>query len=153
MDGSFRDNAVLREASEFARALSGQLVLMRAVSLPEEFPLEAYALPKTGVSHLSEQRAREELEAFADTLPSELNGGVRVETGIPWEAICRAAKGENVDYIFLGTHGNDAADRLLCTTVSNVANNADRSVIIFRTIPFVAKKSFSEETKESYESF
>jgi nucleotide-binding universal stress UspA family protein len=153
MDGSFRDNFVLREASEFAQALKGQLVLMRAVFLPEDFPLEAYSLPKAELLSLLAVRARQELQTLGDTLPTELNGGLRVETGVPWQAICRVAKAENVDYIFLGTHGNDAADRLLGTTVSKVANNADRPVVIFRAIPFVPKPSLSEETKETYESF
>ena len=139
MDGTSRANALLREALAFARGMQAKLVLVQVVELPKNFPVEAYSLAPKDVTRLLELRAREQLEGFARDLPSDVAGGIRVETGVPWQAICHAAQTEDVDLIFLGTHGNDANDRLLGTTAAKVANNSDRPVLIFRHPPAMPK--------------
>jgi len=135
LDGSHRANSVLREALTFAQEMRAQLLLMRAVTLPKDFPVEAYSLAPTDVKRLLELRARQDLEAFARSIPTENFGGICVQAGVPWQAICKAAQAENVDFIFLGTQGNGAADRLLGTTAAKVIANADRPVLVFRAPP------------------
>jgi nucleotide-binding universal stress UspA family protein len=137
LDGSCRASTVLREALSFAQELRAQLVLMRAVGLPKDFPVEAYSLAPSDVTRLLELRARQELEMFARSLPPENLGGICVQSGVPWQAICSAAQTEKVDLIFLGTQGNAALDRLLGTTAAKVVANADRPVLVFREPPVV----------------
>ena len=135
LGGSHRAGSVVREALTFAQEMRAQLLLMRAVLLPEDFPVEAYSLAPSDVARLLELRARQDLETFARSIPVENFGGICVRVGVPWQAICDAARAENVDLIFLGTRGNGAANRLLGTTAAKVIANADRPVLVFRELP------------------
>jgi nucleotide-binding universal stress UspA family protein len=74
------------------------------------------------------------LAAAASHVPSESLAGTRVTIGAPWQAICDAARDENVDLIVIGSHGYSAVDRLLGTTAAKVVNHADRSVLVVRRV-------------------
>lgn len=132
IDGSSRAPAIFKAAAAFAQQSHAKLVLMRAIGLPTDLPVEAYSLPPSEVTMLLESRARADLTKMATDLPPDSNGGVHVTVGSPWEAICRAAREENADLIFLGTHGYSTVDRVLGTTAAKVVNHADRPVLIFR---------------------
>jgi nucleotide-binding universal stress UspA family protein len=132
LDASPRSKLVLDAAVDLARKTSSKLVLFRAVGIPVELPPEAYALPPDSLAELLEGEARKFLERESAAVPGELLGGVKVAVGTPWQAICEAAKTENVDLVMIGSHGYQGLDRLIGTTAAKVVNHADRSVLVVR---------------------
>ena len=139
LDGSHRAPSVLSAAVALARQERAKLVLMRAVTVPSDLPSETYAMPSGSIARLLEERARSDLASLARDLPAELNGGIRTMTGTPWQAICRAAKDEEADLIFIGTHSHDALDQMMGSTATRVLENADRSVFVFREAPVASR--------------
>lgn len=94
-----------------------------------------------------------ELERFGRDLDPEIYAGVRIETGVPWEAICRAAKAEDADLIFVGTRANGAAEGPLDLTTTLVVNNADRAVFVFREDPIQTKAGATYDAELHCEPF
>jgi nucleotide-binding universal stress UspA family protein len=135
LDTSPRAQGVLEEAIDLAQKLGGQLVLVRAVGLPHEFPAEALGETPDRVPEILERIAREDLTRRAQQVPDGLLKGLRVNTGVPWQVICRDADEENADLIVIGSHGYHGIDRLLGTTASRVVNHATRSVLVVRERP------------------
>jgi len=134
MDGSPHSRNVLAGARELAEKAQAKLLLFHAVSLPVGLPPTAYSVSPDAVGDLLAKTAREELDRHARELPAALLGGVKVEVGTPWRAICDAAKAANVDLIAIGSHGYGGLDRLLGTTAAKVVNHADRSVLVVRAL-------------------
>jgi nucleotide-binding universal stress UspA family protein len=132
LDGSPNARNVLRGARELAEKVQARLILFHAVSLPVGLPSEAYAVSPTDVGALLVEVARKELDAFARELSPTVSASVRIEYGVPWQAICDEAKAEKVDLIAVGSHGYGTLDRLLGTTAAKVVNHADRSVLVVR---------------------
>ncbi len=132
LDSSPRAPHVLSAAIALARASSTKLVLFRAVGLPGDLPIEAYAMPPDGVVDVLVARAKKELEDAAKAVPAGISFETRIEIGAAWQAICEAAKETNAAMIVIGSHGYSAWDRLLGTTAARVVNHADRSVIVVR---------------------
>ena len=153
LDGSYRASSVLSAAISLARQENAKLVLMRAVMVPTELPPEAYGMPSHSVTLLLEERARNDLADLARDLPAEMNGGVRTIVGTPWQAICRAAKEEEADLIFIGTHSRDALDQAIGSTATRVLENADRSVFVYRDAPRAARPHEEPARKLGYELF
>lgn len=135
LDNSPRAQGVLDEAIDLAQKLGGQIVLVRAVGIPHEIPPEALNAEPGNVPEILERIAREGLEKLASTVPEGLLKGVRVNTGVPWQVICRDADEEKADLIVIGSHGYHGIDRLLGTTASRVVNHAHRSVLVVRETP------------------
>ena len=131
LDGSEREEAVLRAAVRLT-GLGGRLVLLRAVTLPVELSPQLLSMRPDDVLATLEREARQALEARAAQLPPKLVERVRVDVGVPWHAICDAARQEQADLIVIGSHGFGGIDRLLGTTASKVVNHADHSVLIVR---------------------
>jgi nucleotide-binding universal stress UspA family protein len=132
VDGSPRETSVLRAAIALARNSGARLLLFRSFGIPAELPLEAYSMAVDDVPMLLEKHARTALETLEKNVPPELRAGTRVELGIPWQSIERAAADEDVDLIVIGSHGYQALDRVLGTTAAKVVNHADRSVMVVR---------------------
>ncbi len=126
--------AVLATAVEEARWRGAELVLLRALGIPTELPLEAYALAPDQVASLVERSAREELEALRALLPSGIEARVRVEYGAAWRVICDVARHEDAALVVIGAHGHRALDGLLGTTASRVVTHLDRPVLVVRTV-------------------
>jgi nucleotide-binding universal stress UspA family protein len=141
LDNSPRAQGVLDEAIDLAEKLGGQLVLVRAVGIPHEIPPEALHAEPGNVPEILERIAREGLEKLASTVPEGLLKSVRVNTGVPWQVICRDADEEKADLIVIGSHGYHGIDRLLGTTASRVVNHAHRSVLVVRETPEEAGSS------------
>lgn len=80
------------------------------------------------------EAARRDLDQYARQLPPALLAGIRIEYGVPWQAICQQAKTDRVDLIAVGSHGYGGLDRLLGTTAARVVNHADRSVLVVRSL-------------------
>jgi nucleotide-binding universal stress UspA family protein len=132
LDGSPRQEGVLRAACELARRTDAKLVLFRAVTMPRELPPETYLIAEPDLITVLERRATVDLEAIAKGVPAGLLDGLRVAVGSPWDSICRMAKEADTDLIVIGSHGYDTLDRLLGTTAGKVVNHADRAVLVVR---------------------
>jgi nucleotide-binding universal stress UspA family protein len=132
LDGSRQEKEILGAAIALGRRTGAKLVLFRSVGVPYAIPLEALAMTPQDLSLLLSRQAKADLERLEADVPAELRAGVRVATGTPWDAICRAAQEEQADIIVIGSHGYGAIDRLLGTTAAKVVNHADRSVLVVR---------------------
>ncbi len=141
LDNSPRSSLVLGTAIGLAKAASTKLVLFRAVGLPGDLPVEAYAMPPDHVIDVLRQRASRELEEAARAIPTGVPFAIRVEVGTPWQAICTAGEEENAALIVLGSHGYSGLDRLLGTTAARVVNHANRSVLVVRPAEAAGRKS------------
>jgi nucleotide-binding universal stress UspA family protein len=126
-------SAVLAAAVDEARWRGAELVLLRALGIPSELPLEAYALAPDQVAALVERSARGELDALCAQLPSGVTATVRVEYGAAWRVICDVARQEAVALVVIGAHGHRTLDGLLGTTASRVVTHLDRPLLVVRT--------------------
>jgi nucleotide-binding universal stress UspA family protein len=132
LDSSPRAPAVLTAAIRLAAATSTDLVLLRAVGLPGDLPVEAYAMSPQDVVGVLQQRAERELKDLARAIPEPIQYETRVVIGTAWQAICQLAKASNASLIVVGSHGYSGIERLLGTTAARVVNHADRSVLVVR---------------------
>jgi nucleotide-binding universal stress UspA family protein len=130
LDGSERAPIVLDAALELARAVRAKLVLFRAVGLPIDLSPGLFMIAPEDAPALLEKEAMQALSHLAKPVPPELLGGIHVAVGQPWDAICAAAKREDVDVVVIGSHGHHFIDRILGTTAARVVNHADRSVLV-----------------------
>jgi nucleotide-binding universal stress UspA family protein len=132
LDSSVRASQVLAEASALAQGTGAKLVLFRAIGLPSDLPIEAYAMSPDGVVQVLQQRAATELADLAKRIPEGIQFEIRQEIGASWQAICEAGRLVDASLIVIGSHGYAGLDRLLGTTASRVVNHADRSVLVVR---------------------
>ncbi|MBX3203747.1 MAG: universal stress protein [Labilithrix sp.] len=133
LDASPRAPKVLATAVDLARRTGSRLILFRSVGLPPELAREDVigVSPNALVDKLVDA-AKEGLARFREDVPPELQGGLEVRVGTPWNAICAEATALGVDLIVIGSHGYGGIDRLLGTTAAKVVNHADRSVLVVR---------------------
>src|SRR6266436_1756482 len=101
LDASPRAPEVLTAAEHLARRAGGKLLLFRAVGVPHELPEEAYSMSPTAVAELVKKQAQVYLDDLLVKLAPELRLGATAHIGIPWEAICDAAKQHQVDLIVI----------------------------------------------------
>jgi nucleotide-binding universal stress UspA family protein len=132
LDASPRAQGVLDAALDLAKRTGSKLVLVRAVGIPIEIPVEAYAMPPQSLEGLLREQAQKYIDQEEAKVPAEFRGGAKVAIGTPWQAICDLAKAENVDLIMVGSHGYQGIDRLIGTTAAKIVNHADRSVLVVR---------------------
>jgi nucleotide-binding universal stress UspA family protein len=132
VDSSGRAPMVLAAACALARRSQGKVVLFRAVGLPHDLPVEAYAVSPDDVVNVLEERARRELAELARAAAG-VDCEIRVAIGTAWEAICREARDVGAAIIVIGSHGYGGLERLLGTTAARVVNHADRSVFVVRS--------------------
>lgn len=123
---------VLAVALDFARQHKAEIVLVRAIGIPSELPMEAYAMAPDNVAALLEKSARAELARVALEIPTDVTASVRVEFGTAWQVICDVAKAEDVLLVVMGAHNHRFLDGMLGTTATRVVNHCDRSVLIVR---------------------
>lgn len=132
LDNSPRAEHVLAAAVGLARRANAKLVLFRAVGIPIELPVEAYAMSPDAVAELLRAEGQRELEKLAEKVPKETLQAAKVITGTPWHSICQAAHDEDADLVILGSHGYGGLDRLLGTTAAKVVNHCEVSVLVVR---------------------
>ena len=132
LDASPRAPLVFATALELARATSAKLLLMRAVGVPLDLPEEVLRKSPSEIPEILEKRAQLELEVLARDVPAGTLSEIVVRIGIPWQAICAAARERQVDLIVMGSHGYSGIDHLIGTTASRVVHHAERSVLIVR---------------------
>ena len=134
LDGSPRAPTVLKAGVAQAKALGADVVLLRAISVPNDLPFTAMAMSPLDVLSVLEQRAKVELTELARTLvPADVPWKIRVETSVAWQAICHVAQEIDASLIVIGSHGYGGLDRVLGTTAGRVVNHADRSVLVIRS--------------------
>jgi nucleotide-binding universal stress UspA family protein len=131
VDGSPRAPTVLKAAVELARATGGKIILFRSFGIPPDMTL-AWPISDEPLETVLRAEARKYLDDLARTVPALLLESERVALGSPWQAVCAAARDENVDLIFIGSHGFGGIDHLLGTTAAKIVNHADRSVLVVR---------------------
>ena len=134
LDSSPRAEGVLAFARELATLTGGKLVLLQAVGVPLELPIEAYRLPPMSLAEVLQQDARKNLEALAKPLGS-LVESVEIGTGTAWRFVCDAAKALDADLVVVGSHGYGPLDHLIGTTAARIVNHCDRSVLVVRPRP------------------
>jgi universal stress protein F len=132
IDCSPRSREVVAAAVRLARLTGARLHLFRGVGVPREVPAIAWSVTPDELDLVLEREALSELNESAKEVPPELLAGTSVALGSPWQAVCEAAKRENVDLIMIGSHGFGAVDRVIGTTAAKVVNHADRSVLVVR---------------------
>lgn len=124
--------SVLSTAIQLARWQSADILLLRAIGIPTELPMEAYAMAPDNVAGLLEKSARAELGRVAAEVPPGIAASVHVEFGTAWRVICDVAKEQDVSLIVMGAHNHRILDGVLGTTASRVVNHSDRSVFLVR---------------------
>ncbi len=132
LDSSSVSQKVLEAAVAQARSLGATLTLLRAVGLPTELPLEAYAMSPDSVAELLVKAGKVELGRQAETLPPGMLRETLAEVGVPWRVICDTATRLDAAMIVLGAHGHRLLDGLVGTTTTRVVNHADRPVLVVR---------------------
>jgi nucleotide-binding universal stress UspA family protein len=133
LDGSPRADVVLAYAESLAGLTGAKLVLFRSFGIPPEMAL-AWPVSDQPLLLALRTQATNYLDACAGKLPSGLVGAVRVEVGVPWQAVCAAAVDENADLIVIGSHGYSGIDHLVGTTAAKIVNHADRPVLVVRPL-------------------
>lgn len=132
LDGSKRAPHVLATAVDLARRSGAKIRLFRAVGIPAELPASFYSMSPNDIPNVLLESARSELATASGDVPPELLEGILTQVGVPWDAICSAAREHDVDLIVIGSHGYSGLDRILGTTAGKVVNHADRSVMVVR---------------------
>jgi nucleotide-binding universal stress UspA family protein len=132
VDLSDRAPPVLDYASRLAERTGAKLVLFHAITIPIDFPAQAYTITPSQLTPLLLEQAQTALERLAARVPATQVERVETDIGTPWQAVCRAARTSDVDLIVIGSHGYTALDRLLGTTAARIVNHADRPVLVVR---------------------
>ena len=145
LDVSKRTDAVFRTAIDFAKQYHAELLLFRAVDVPQEFPPAAATHHADALRPKLLEDARAELDGLAATARS---AGIVTTTEVvvssePWRRIIDAAEARGVDVIIVGSHGYHVIDRLLGTTTARVADRAKCMVVVVHEPPATTSESAS----------
>ena len=132
LDGSSRGPGVLAAAVEAAGAHDAKLILFRSVGLPPDVPQDFWKTTEEPLVDVLKRRAGSYLAECAANVPKGIQAQSEVTVGVPWQAICDAARRTDADLIVIGSHGYGGLDRLLGTTAAKVANHAPCSVVVAR---------------------
>jgi len=130
LDGSPRSAGVLAAAAEIGRRFDAELLPLRVIFIPAEFPPSAHVAHGDPLPAHIVDEAERELIALVASVTGVRVGAPTVHQGQPWRAILQAAADLDVDLIVIGSHGYHGLDRVLGTTAGKVANLSDRNVLV-----------------------
>jgi len=132
LDTSIRAPAVFEAAVEMARTFSAGLTVVRAISVPPEWPPAAAGAPTDPLpGHLRDVALEELARLVSQASPQRLTiEPFIVRVGEPWKVIVQVSEERDVQLIVVGSHGYHGIDRLLGTNAGRVANRAHRNVLI-----------------------
>lgn len=133
LDASPRTISVRDAARDLAIKTGAKLVLFRSVGLPTHVDEEAVTHAGESLPEAMQREAEADLARHAAACPPGLVEKTLVHIGVPWEAICTAAKEVEADLIVIGSHGYSGLDRLMGTTAAKVVNHSDRNVLVVRS--------------------
>jgi len=105
LDSSARAPDVLKKASLLAQSTGAKLIVFRAIGLPSDLPVEAYAMSPDDVVSVLEQRGTKELAELAKAIPAGLVHENLIAIGSPWQSICEAGRQAGAELIIIGSHG------------------------------------------------
>lgn len=133
LDTSSKAPMVLAQAVDLATALHARIIVVRAVGLPPELPVEALGIEPDALPATLLGLARRALEGLLAGVPEGLVAGVETALGPAWHVICRVAGERHADLVVIGAHGHAVLlDRVLGTTASRVVAHAPCSVLVCR---------------------
>ncbi len=133
LDTSTRSASVLAHAVELATALRARLVVVRAVGIPPELPVEALGIEPDALPGTLLGLARRALDEAVAGAPTGIVASVETALGPAWQVICHAASERAADFVVIGAHGHTLLiDRVLGTTASRVVSHAPCSVVVCR---------------------
>jgi len=135
LDGSPRSPAVLQASIDFARSRKETITLFRSVGIPADIPQDLWKATDEPLLDVMRRRADAYLSECARVVPKELLAPIEreVAVGVPWEAVCDAARRNEADLIVIGSHGYGGLDRLIGTTAAKIVNHAPCSVLVVRS--------------------
>ena len=130
LDESPRAKAVLKRGIELARGQGAELILFRAVAVPQEFPAAGAGTPPDPLGPSLVHAAEDALRKYVESEPGlSSRFVVRLELS-PDRAVLAASEELDVDLIVMGNHGYRGLDRILGTTAVRVLHGAKRDVLI-----------------------
>lgn len=133
LDNSPRSGAVLAQAVELATALDAKVVVVRAVGLPVEVPVEVLGVAPDELPGTLLGLARQALDSALAGVPAGLIDSVVTQLGAPWQVLCGVATDRRADLVVIGAHGHTfLIDRVLGTTAARVVSHAPCSVLVTR---------------------
>ncbi len=130
VDGSAREPGVFDTAVDLAQRFDATLYVVRAITVPPEFPAAAAGSSSDALPAYLMRLATSELRELWKRAPQIPATAPIVVIGQPSRVILDVAKDLEVDLIVLGSHGYRGWDHLLGTTAGTVANQADRNVFV-----------------------
>ncbi|MEK6678500.1 MAG: universal stress protein [Nitrospirota bacterium] len=128
-DGSRYSKAAVDEAIKIAKASKGNLIIVSAVDINEEFESEAPELT---------ERFERQFKAMVERITKQAKAkGVKAEgivkIGEPYNVIISAAKAKKADLIVMGSHGRRGLSRLLMGSVTErVIGHAKCAVLVVK---------------------
>jgi universal stress protein F len=134
VDGSPRSVLVLETAIEIARTRHERIVLFRSIGIPADIPQDLWKATDEPLLDVMRKRADAFLAQCSRSIPEDVSASVtrEVAVGVPWEAVCEAARRNQADLVVIGSHGYGGLDRLLGTTAAKIVNHAPCNVLVVR---------------------
>jgi nucleotide-binding universal stress UspA family protein len=135
IDGSVRAPAVFDAAVEVAQKFAASISVVRAITVPPEWPPAAAGTPTDPLPEHLRGVALEELTSLVGRASSRglTIAPFLVRIGTPWRVIVEVSEELDVDLIVIGSHGYAGLDHLLGTNAGRVANLARRNVLVVHT--------------------
>lgn len=132
LDGSERQENVLRQAVELADRCGGKLHLARAMQVPADMPVSVWAMRGDDFDKFLLEQGQAALERLEKMVPPGLMAHRWVEMGKPAEVLCRLATETRADLVVIGSHGYDRLEQIIGTTAAKVVNKAPCTVVVVR---------------------
>ena len=129
IDGSKFSKAAVDESIRIAKTSKGNLTIVSAVDINEEFETEAPELTERFERQFKAMVERIKKQAKAKGVKAE---GI-VKIGEPYNLIISAAKAKKADLIVMGSHGRRGLSRLLMGSVTErVIGHAKCAVLVVK---------------------
>lgn len=131
LDFSSTSQKALNRAIALAQQSQATLILIHVVT----FTMVAGAEQFTAIDWYQrlQDEAKKNLQKFQKKIPASIRSEIMLDTGTPYDLICRAAKKKNVDLIVISTHGFSGLKHvLLGSTAERVIRHATCPVLVVR---------------------
>ncbi|HVU00317.1 MAG TPA: universal stress protein [Polyangiaceae bacterium] len=131
LDASERAPAVFEAAIGVAKMAGARLYVLRAVTVPPEFPAAAAGSAADPLVARMASQAMQELTQIVAGAPDDVAvQPPMVKLGTPWKAVLEAADERDVNLIVIGSHGYHGWDHVLGTTAAKIVNTSKRHVLV-----------------------
>jgi nucleotide-binding universal stress UspA family protein len=131
LDASERAHDVFSLAVGVARVFSARLYVVRAISIPPEFPPAAAGSPTDPLIARTARNAMQDLSRLVASAPDDISMQPPVvRLGPPWKVVLEIADERDIDLIIVGKHGYQGRNGVLGTTAGKIATVARRNVLI-----------------------